>query len=172
MANNTEKNVTSVEEVELSQEVNEGMVRTYEDDILGGLLAAAGYRENEEEIHPVEIAREGVVYFKFRIRPLSEDEYRKCKERYTKYKRNKQLGVRFPEETDTVRYRSALIYEATVPEDRAKLWDNKDAWKRLDVLSGVELIDRVLKAGEKDAVLDLIDNISGYSIIAEETAKN
>lgn len=172
MASNTEKNTAPIEEVELTHEENDGMLRTYENDILGGLLAAAGYKESEEEIHPVEIAREGVVYFRFRIRPLSEDEYHKCKDRYTKYKRNKQLGIKFPEETDTVRYRSALIYEATVPEDRAKLWDNKDAWKRLDVLSGVELIGLVLKAGEKDAVLDLIDNISGYSLTTEEVAKN
>lgn len=167
-----EKNIASIEEVELTQEENGGMLRTYENDILGGLLAAAGYKECEEEIHPVEIAREGVVYFKFRIRPLSEDEYQKCKDKYTKYKRNKQLGIKFPEETDTVRYRSALIYEATVLEDREKLWDNKNAWKQLDVFSGVDLIGLVLKAGEKDAVLDLIDNISGYSLTTEEVAKN
>ena len=172
MASNTEKNTAPIEEVEMTQEENDGMLRTYENDILGGLLAAAGYKENEEEIHPVEIAREGTVYFRFHIRPLSEDEYHKCKDKYTKYKRNKQLSIRFPEDTDTVRYRSALIYEATVPEDRAKLWDNKDAWKSLDVLSGVELIGRVLKAGEKDAVLDLIDSISGYSLTSEEMAKN
>ena len=40
------------------------------------------------------------------------------------------------------------------------------------MLSGVELIGQVLKAGEKDAVLDLIDKISGYSVLEEETVKN
>jgi len=40
------------------------------------------------------------------------------------------------------------------------------------VLNGVDLIDKALLAGEKDAVLELIDKISGYSVTAEETAKN
>ena len=57
-------------------------------------------------------------------------------------------------------------------EDRAKIWDNKNAWKALNVLNGIDLIDRTLLAGEKDAVLELIDKISGYSVTAEETAKN
>lgn len=172
MATNNEKDTARIEDIELTKEENDGMLRTYEDDILGGLLAAAGFRESAEEIHPVEISREGVVLFKFSIRPLSEDEYHECKEKNTKYVRNKQLGIKFPETTDTAKYRSALIYKATVPADRARVWDNKEVWKRLDVMSGVELIGRVLKAGEKDAVLDLIDKISGYSLTAEEVAKN
>ena len=168
----TEPTTDTVENIELGEEENQGMLRTYENDILGGLLAAAGYREDEDEAVLIEIARGGVVFFKFRIRPLSENEYNRCKERYTKYKRNKQLGIKFPEDTDTVMYRSALIYEATVKEDREKLWNNKEAWKRLDVMNGTELIGRVLKAGEKDAVLDKIDEISGFSLTADEVAKN
>lgn len=158
-------------ETELTPEEENQMLRTYENDILGGLLAAAGFREDSDETKTVEIARNGVVCFKFRIRPLSEEEYERCKEKYTKYSRNKQFGIRIPEKTDTIRYRSALIYEATVEEDRKKLWDNRDAWKRLDVLSGIELIGRVLKAGEKDAVLDLIDRISGFQVTEEELAE-
>lgn len=160
------------ENLDFTPEENKGMLRTYEDDILGGILAAAGFRDDEEEIHPVEIVRDGVVCIKFRIRPLSEEEYHKCKERYTKYVRNKQLGIKFPESTDTSAYRSALIYESTIAEDRAKIWDNKDAWKKLDVMNGVELIGRVLKAGEKDAVLEMVDKISGYSMTMEDTIKN
>ena len=154
---------------ELTQEEQSQALRTYEGDILGGLLAAASFRD---EAKTVEIARNGIVLFKFRIRPLSEGEYNRCKEKYTTYKRNKQFGVRIPDKTDTISYRSALIYEATVEEDREKLWDNREAWRKLDVLSGVELIGQVLKAGEKDAVLDLIDKISGYSVLEEETVKN
>lgn len=154
---------------ELTQEEQSQALRTYEGDILGGLLAAASFRD---EAKTVEIARNGIVLFKFRIRPLSEGEYNRCKEKYTTYKRNKQFGVRIPDKTDTIGYRSALIYEATVEEDREKLWDNREAWRKLDVLSGVELIGRVLKAGEKDAVLDLIDKISGYSVLEEDTVKN
>lgn len=167
----TKKN-TAIEEVEMDKKTNEGIMRTYEDDILGGLLAAADYINDEDEIVPIEIARNGVVLIKFRIRPLSEEEYVKCKNRHTKYIRNKQIGIKIPEDTDTAMYRNALIYQATIPEDREKVWDNKAAWKKLDVLNGTELIGKVLKAGEKDAVCDKIDTISGYSAMAEEVAKN
>jgi hypothetical protein len=161
-----------IEEIELTEEENKGQLRAYEDDILKGLLAAANFKTEEDNIQTIEIARNGVVLFKFRIRPLTEEEYQACKEKYTKYVRNKQLGIKFPEHTDTVRYRSALIYQATVDEDRAKIWDNKNAWKAINVLNGVDLIDKTLLAGEKDAVLELIDKISGYSVTAEETIKN
>lgn len=170
--NETLRTQPEAEETDFTQEENKELLRTYENDILGGLLAAANFREDEEEIHPVEIVRDSVVCIKFRIRPLSEDEYHECKEKYTKYVRNKQLGIRFPDSTDTAMYRSALIYQATVTEDKAKIWDNKDAWKKLDVMNGVQLIGCVLKAGEKDAVLELIDSISGYTMTMEDIAKN
>lgn len=161
-----------INEIELTEEENKGQIRAHESDILKGLLAAANFKAEEENIHPVEIARNGTVFFTFRIRPLSEEEYQTCKEKNTKYVRNKQLGIKFPEDTDSVRYRSALIYQATIEEDRAKVWDNKDAWKALNVLNGIDLIDKILLAGEKDATLDLIDKISGYIVTTEELAKN
>ncbi|HCA31066.1 MAG TPA: hypothetical protein DEP23_16690 [Ruminococcaceae bacterium] len=166
----TEK--TKIDEIELTEEENKGQLRTYENDILKGLLAAANYKTEEDNIHPVEIARNGVVLIKFHIRPLSEEEYQTCKEKNTKYVRNKQLGIKFPEDTNSVRYRSALIYQATVDEDREKIWNNKDAWKELNVLNGIDLIEKTLLAGEKDAVLELVDKISGYTATTEEVAKN
>jgi len=159
-------------EVETDEEATNGLIRSFENDILGGLLAAANFTRDEDEIVPIEIVRNKQLLLKFRIRPLSEDEYVQCKNRYTKYVRNKQIGIKIPEDTDTTMYRNALIYQATVEEDREKVWDNKAAWKQLDVLSGAELIGRVLKAGEKDAICDKIDQISGYTAMAEEVAKN
>ncbi len=163
---------TKIDEIELTEEENKGQLRAYENDILKGLLAAANFKTEEDNIHPVEIARNGVVLFTFRIRPLSEEEYQTCKEKNTKYVRNKQLGIRFPENTDSVRYRSALIYQATIDEDREKTWNNKEAWKALNVLNGIDLIDKILLAGEKDAILEIIDKISGYTVTTEELAKN
>lgn len=163
------KNIT---EMEMDEETTQNTMRAYEDDILGGLLAAANFKKDEDEFVEIEVARKGVVYFKFRIRPLSEDEYVKCKERFTTYVRNKQIGIKVPEDTDSNAYRSSLIYEATVEEDRKKLWDNREAQKKLDVLSGYQLISKVLKPGEKDAILNKLDEISGYSSSLEEVAKN
>jgi hypothetical protein len=56
-----------------------------------------------------------------------------------------------------------LIHTATVDEDKAKLWDNKKLWDRLNVLSGIDVIDKVLLPGEKDAVIEKINEISGYA---------
>ena len=60
-----------------------------------------------------------------------------------------------------------------MPEDRKKLWDNKEAWealrdKGMQILSGLDMIEYCLIAGEKDRVIDVIDSISGYSDNLEE----
>ena len=122
----TKKN--TIEEIEMDEETTQNTMRTYENDILGGLLAAANFKNDEDEIVPIEIARNGAVLLKFRIRPLSEDEYVKCREKHTRYVRNKQVGIKVPEDTDTAAYRSDLIYQATIDEDREKIWNNKEAW--------------------------------------------
>ena len=153
----------------MSEEINKNTIRAYEDDILGGLLAAADFRNNTV---PIEIVRNGAVMIKFSIKPLSEEEYLKCRDRHTKFIRNKQLGMKIPEHTDTAQYRNELIYQATIDEDRDKLWNNKAAWKKLNVINGVELIGHILMAGEKDAICDKLDEISGYSTTQEEVAKN
>ncbi|MEG1562154.1 MAG: hypothetical protein RR365_00675 [Bacteroides sp.] len=163
----------AIEDAELTPDEEQGQIRTFESDILRGLLAAADFSD-EGSVVEIEIARKNVVFFKFRIRPLSEDEYNNCKKKNTKYVRNRQLGIKFPEDTDATRYRSQLIYEATVTEDRVKVWDNKDAWKapQINVTNGIDMIDKVLLAGEKDAVLTKLDTISGYDSTLEEVAKN
>lgn len=165
-------NSQEIKEFDTNQEETGNLMRSYEDDILGALLEAADYAKSEDEIIPIEVARNGKVLFTFRIHPLSESDYQKCRKRNTKYVRNKQIGITIPEETNAAAYRNALIYEATVDEDRKKVWGNQEAWKRLDVLSGPELIGKVLKAGEKDAICDKIDEISGFNTTIEETVKN
>ena len=86
--------------------------------------------------------------------------------------------MKMPDETDSVKYRSSLIYEATVEEDRRNLWDNKDVWEALkrqgmQIVRGLDVIEYVLKAGEKDRVLEAIDKLSGYEDNnLEEVVKN
>ena len=84
--------------------------------------------------------------FAFRIRPLSEEEYERCKKKNTKYVRNKRLGTTVPEETFVVKYRASIIYQATVMEDRESLWDNHDVWDSmksmgLPVMKGLDDIE-------------------------------
>lgn len=147
--------------------------RKNEDDLLNGLLAAANYKDDVDESVEIVINRQGKDLFSFHIHPLSEEDFNRCRKRCTKYVKSRtNAGVRIPEEVDTVKYRNMLIYEATVPEDRAKVWDNKALWKAKDLATGIEAVDILLKAGEKNAVCEKIDSISGYEMTEEEVAKN
>lgn len=156
-----------------TQEEKQADALRNEDDLLNGLLAAANYKDDEDESVEIVINRQGKDLFSFRIHPLSEEDFSRCRKRCTKYVKSKtNAGVRVPEEVDTVRYRCMLIYEATVPEDRAKIWDNKQLWKAKDLVTGIEAVDILLKAGEKNAVCEKLDTISGYEMTEEEVAKN
>lgn len=161
-----------MEEVKADKPAEEEL-KEFEGDILHALLAAASYQKDEEETYTVRVIRKGVILFTFRIRPLSEEDYARCRKKNTKFVRNKRVGVTVPEELNTVRYRSQLIYEATIPEDRAKLWDNKQMWDAVNVASGIDAIDKILKSGEKDKILEQLDAISGYdNSELEEATKN
>lgn len=165
-----------VKEYEANDEDTKTLIRANEEDFIQGLIDAAGFAS--EETQRIEIIREGRLYFAFNIRPLSSEEYEKCRKRHTKYVRNKQLGMKMPEDTNRVKYNSAIIYEATVDEDKEKLWDNRKVWNALNakkdcIINGLDVIEHTLKAGEKDKILEAIDKLSGYeSSNLEEVAKN
>lgn len=170
-----EESNAPVQEIELDEEEVRNQIRLNEEDLIQGLIEAARYTSDETQL--IQISRNGKLFFEFSVRPLSEEEYDKCKKKWTKYVRNKQFGMKLPEETNNIKYRAALIHTATVKEDREKLWDNKKVWdallsKGLQILSGLDVIEYCLKAGEKDKVLEVIDNISGYDSNIEEVAKN
>lgn len=148
----------------MSEKLDREELLANEDELLRGLLEAAEYPKEETEI---EIARKGKVLFRFRVRPLTEAEINECRELATKYVRNK-AGIPVREKFNLPRFRSLLIYRATVEEDRKRLWDNKVAWEKLNVVSGIDLIDAVLLPGEKTAVVDKIGEISGYVENEEE----
>lgn len=161
-----------IEEVAASAQDDKENLKEYEGDILSAILKAADYTNDQAETYKIRIVRDGVVLFAFKIHPLSEAQYAKCRDKNTKYVRNKRIGVKVPETTNAVRYRSQLIYEATAEEDRKAIWDNKAAWEKLEVASGVDAIDKILKSGEKDKIVEQIDSISGYGDELEETTKN
>lgn len=147
--------------------------RTNEISLLDGLLAAANFKNSEECQKRIVISRGGQDLFSFHVHPLSEEDYNTCRKRFTKYVKSKvQGGIRVPEEVDAVRYRAALIYAATTPEDQEKIWNNKEVWRKLDLVTGIDAVNALLMAGEKDAILTLIDQISGYDLSEEDVAKN
>ncbi|MCI8564300.1 MAG: hypothetical protein HFH69_12450 [Lachnospiraceae bacterium] len=171
VAGKKEETAGYVEDQGFTEEETANQIRMQEEDFLQGLVDAASY--TAEERQRIEICRDGKVFFAFTIRPLSEADYDKCKKKHTKYVRNKSIGMKMPESTDTAKYRAAIIYEATIEEDRKKLWDNKQAWEMfrgrgLQVMNGLDVIEHTLKAGEKDRVIECIDKLSGYVDDLEE----
>lgn len=149
------------DEIPMTQQEMQEALAINEDEILKALTGQAQY-ENRTETVEVSF---GNAKFAFRIRPLSEKEWDKCRERNTKYSKNRRLGgIRVPESTDTTGYHSDLIYTATVDEDRAKLWDNKVFWNATGALTGRDMVDKLIPyAGKKQAVIERIEALSGYN---------
>lgn len=164
-----------INEYETNEEETKTLIRANEEDFIQGLINAAEF--TTEETQRIEIVREGKMYFAFNIHPLSSEEYEKCRKKHTKYIRNKQLGMKMPDTTDRVKYQSEIIYQATVDEDKKKLWDNRKVWDALNakedrVINGLDVIECTLKAGEKDKILETIEKLSGYDDDMEEIVKN
>ena len=143
-----------------------------ENDILAGLLALDKERDDAENYRKIQIKRKGMLHLEFRVRPISEEESQQCFRNATKYAKSKPGMPRTAIETDSAKNRSYIIYTATIDEDRAKIWDNPKALRAMNLLQGVDMVERVLLAGEKAAIIQIIDEISGFTDEMEELAKN
>ena len=140
-----------------------------EDELLRALTDTNPHADIIETI----VVAFGKAKFSFRIRPLTEREWDKCRERATKYSKNKRFGgMRLPESTDTTAYHSDLIYTATLDEDRARLWDNKKLWSVANAVTGRDMVDKLIPyAGKKQSIVDKIEALSGYGDEDEELSE-
>ena len=147
----------------LTQEEIQDEMLYNEKDILASLLG----KDDQPDAVRIEVRRpsDKKLLFAFRVRPLMEKEIDKCRDRHTKYVKNKRFGgIRIPERTNTVEYHSDLIYTATIPEDRAKLWDNKTFWNAVNAVTGVDMVEKLIPySGVKQRIVDKIEEISGYN---------
>lgn len=153
------------------EEVNET-----EYSLIEGLLGAAGYAEDEDLRKEIRIARNGKFFFKFTVRPLSEDEIRVARKNATKMINN-PAGKKLPKiegDVDMAALRSWKIYFATIEEDRDKIWENQEIKRKYNLMRGYESVDVLLTGGEKSSVIDIIDDISGFGedLDLTEYAKN
>jgi len=148
-----------------------------EDAILrdvGGVLEAM---ETITTYEVFEVVRDGKKLFSFRVRGLDDSEFEKCRDQATKVVKDRRFGsISVPREFNSAKFNSLVICMATHPEDRKGLWDNKDLWDRAKVLADWQLVDKVLKRGEKEKCIELIEKLSGYTDedaeSTEETLKN
>lgn len=163
---------TSAEEFDTDTGNSTEDILMNENELLQGLIEAGNERNNAEFFEKIQIRRAGKLYFEFRIRPLSDSEYMMCRDKGTKYAPRKRNQPKIEIDTDVAEMRSWLIYTATIDEDREKLWNNKKAQDAFNVLTGPEVIDKALLMGEKSAIIDRIDEISGFNTDYNEIAKN
>ena len=111
-------------------------------------------------------------YFRFRVRALDERRIKKMGEVYTTKTKNR-AGIMVANGFKEPDFNTEFIYTATHPDDRKAIWDNPVIQKSVGVTGWRECIDKVLKAGEKEKVVELIAKISGYDDSATiELVKN
>ena len=160
------------DDTELGNKPTQEEILMNESDILDGILNLGKRKDESENYRKIRLKdSKGAVKLEFRIRPISEDENRALMKKATPATKDKNIRV----ETNWVKYRSLLIYSATVDEDRIKIWDNPRVKEAMNVYEAWELIDKVMLAGEKAKVIDIIDEASGFGLEeseAEETSKN
>lgn len=134
-----------------------------ESTLLQGLLEAGSFKDDEEFRRKIEIKRGGRTLFSFTVRPLDEDEEIACYRKATPKIPN-PAGRHLPKidgKTNTAAMRSWKIYTATIEEDRRLIWDNQEYKRQKGLITPIEVIDSLLRSGDKDAVLAVIDSISG-----------
>ena len=172
VVNNDEFGVVE-DDVEITEDEKKEFIQMNEEELLQGLFEAIDYTNSEESKKQIVIQRNGKRLFVFCIKPLTEEESNALRKKHTKYVKNKITGTKVSGETDLIKFRSEVIYKATVPEDRERIWDNKKAWQKANVVRAIDFIDAVLLGGEKERICDEIDRISGYiNTNFEEVAKN
>lgn len=145
-----------------ANEINE---EQFEQDFVAGMLEAAKTRINPET-PTIKIIRNEKLLFTFRVRALDEDEWQSCR-RKSLINRGKPT-----EEVNNARFINQVIYEATLEEDKEKTWKVKQLWKQFGVVTGSELVGKILSVGEKNKIFEVISNLSGYYDDYEDMVKN
>lgn len=148
-----------------------------EDTILrdiGGVLEAM---ETVTQSKVYEVIRDGKKLFSFKVCGLDDEEVERCRDQATKTVKDRRLGnLAVPRDFNSAKFNSLMIYTATSTEDKKALWDNKNLWQKAGVVAGWQLVDKILRRGEKDAIIALIEELSGYkdddSTGPEATLKN
>lgn len=137
--------------------LNDEELDAIETNIVDALLNAAAYRSKENHRQPIKIVRNGKVLFKFTIEAIDEDTWRRCRQQNlrNKGKRNEELNE--------ARFLSQVIYEATIDEDKARVWNNKAVWQKLNAISGVDVVNAVLLPAEKTKLAEILEELSGYN---------
>lgn len=121
------------------------------------LLGAAGYLQGEDKKKPIQIKRNGKPLFTFTIEPLDERTMEKCRRQNTKNKGRRN------EEFDGTRYISQLIYEATIDEDKKRIWRNEEVWRKLNITNGADAVQAILTPAERSELENIMLDMLGFN---------
>lgn len=132
-------------------------------DLIERLLMASKYKEDAENIQPIDITRNGMVLFTLHLHPIGDDDVAKAnKEAAIKVKNpNGKHLPKIQADSDRSKYKSWLIYLATTEEDQRQIWGNPVLMSKLGVFQPWETIDKLLTLGDKNKLVDKIAEISG-----------
>lgn len=160
----------------MSEDMKDYLVQN-EDTMLRDVAGVLEAMETITEYNDFEVIRDGKKLFSFRVRGLDDNEFERCRDQATKVVKDRRVGnIAVPREFNLAKFNSLVIYTATHPDDKKVIWDNKDLWAKADVVTGWQLVDKVLKRGEKEKCIELIESLSGYTDedaeATEETLKN
>lgn len=143
-------------------------LREIEGDILRGMEEAA-----ERDAFTYKVMRRGKVAFQFTLQSLTQPEYFDCRNKSVKKEKAKGYGnVGLVVDVDRAKLDSMLIVASTVPEDRERIWRNKAAWSRFNVVTPDDLVGKLLRAGEIEECVGRIDQLSGFNDGLQELVGN
>ena len=135
---------------------NEINIEQTDRDIADALIASVALRPDaNEKLVSIQIPRGDKMSINFKIGSINTDQLQKC------YRQNtKNRGLR-TEEVQWSRLNAQILFEATVEEDRTRLWQNKKLWKTWNLTNGVECVRKLLTDAEIEAVVKEITDLGG-----------
>lgn len=142
--------------METKERLTDADLEKLDSNIADVLLGAAGYLAGEDKKRKIIIKRGGRELFSFTIEPLDEKTFDRCRRENLKNKGRRN------EELDGSRFVAQLIYEATIDEDKKRLWRNREVWTKLNVASGADVIQKVLTPAERAELEQELLNMVGF----------
>ena len=137
--------------------ISEEQLAKFDGDIAAALIEASEYNIGSDKRRKINIQRNGKSLFSFTIEPVDEETMRRVRRENLK-NRGKRT-----EELIGERFVAQLIYEATIEEDKNRLWRNREVQERLNVASGADVVQKVLTPAERSKLEDVLIEIGSYN---------
>ena len=144
-------------------------IERIDSNIADVLLGAASYLKGTDKKQTINIKRKGKTLFQFTIEPLDERTIEKARKQNIKNKGRRN------EELDGNRYVAQLIYEATIEEDKNRIWRNKEVWDKLNIASGADAVQAYMgfeKQMSKVQAVGMLDKNSAEMQMLLQQAKD